>query len=132
MSETDPIVLRPHLAGAKSVSNSADNSPSHRPSGLPVCFTRQELQDILNVYGRNVAAGEWRDYAIDMGKDRAIFSIFRRTSEVPIYRVEKNPKLARKQGAYSIVTATGLILKRGTDLRRVLSVIDRRLRLVES
>jgi hypothetical protein len=71
-----------------------------------------------------VAAGEWRDYALEMGRERAVFSIFRRSSEFPLYRVEKNPKLARRQGAYSVVTATGLILKRGPELRRVLAVLD--------
>ncbi len=72
-----------------------------------------------------VATGEWRDYALDMGRDRAVFSIFRRASECPLYRIEKNPRLARRQGAYSVIAATGLILKRGADLRRVLAVIDR-------
>ncbi len=129
MSETEPIALRPSTAGTKSTPLSTTHTGIG--SNRPVCFTRQELHDILNVYGRNVAAGEWRDYAIDMGRDKAVFSIFRRTSEVPIYRVEKSPKLARKQGAYSVITATGLILKRGTDLKRVLSVIDKRLRLVD-
>jgi hypothetical protein len=71
-----------------------------------------------------VAAGEWRDYALEMGRDKAVFSIFRRSSEYPLYRVEKNLKLARKQGAYSVVAATGLIVKRGPDLRRVLAAID--------
>ncbi|WP_229729421.1 DUF2794 domain-containing protein [Agaricicola taiwanensis] len=93
-------------------------------------FNRDELREILNVYGRQVAEGEWRDYAIDILKDKAIFSIFRRTSEVPIYRIEKDPKLARKQGAYSVIAATGLILKRGHDLSRVLAVLDRKLKLV--
>jgi len=88
-------------------------------------FTRQELTAILAVYGRKVAAGEWRDYAIDLGRDKAVFSVFRRSSEVPLYRIEKNPKLARKQGAYSVVAPAGLILKRGHDLLRVLSVLDR-------
>ncbi len=87
---------------------------------------------ILTVYGRNVAAGEWRDYAIDFSREKAVFSIFRRTTEWPLYRIEKAPKNARKQGAYSVVTATGLILKRGHELERVLEVFDRkRLRLVE-
>ncbi|MGE0629076.1 MAG: DUF2794 domain-containing protein [Hyphomicrobiaceae bacterium] len=95
-----------------------------------ICFNRSELNEILQVYGRHVAAGEWRDYAIDMGREKAVFSIFRRTSEMPLYRVEKNPKLARKQGAYSVITATGLILKRGSDLKRVLAVIDKKLELV--
>jgi len=77
-----------------------------------------------------VAAGEWRDYAIDFLKDRAVFSIFRHASQVPIYRVEKNPKLSRRQGAYSVVSATGLILRRGHELDPVLSVLDRVLRVV--
>lgn len=92
----------------------------------PVCFVRQELDAILNVYGRMVAAGEWRDYAINMQKDRAVFSIFRRAAEMPVYRVEKQPALARKQGAYSIVSAEGMILKRGHDVRTVLQFFDRK------
>jgi hypothetical protein len=95
-----------------------------------VTFNRVELNRILNLYGRMVADGEWRDYAIDFLKDRAIFSIFRRASEVPIYRIEKDPRLARKQGAYSVIAANGQILRRGHDLERVLLVIDRKLALV--
>ena len=104
-----------------------------RPSSPPsetVTFDRHELREILNLYGRKVADGEWRDYAIDFSRDKAVFSIFRRASEYPLYRVEKNPKLARKQGAFSVVTTTGLILKRGHDLRRVIDVLDSKLRLV--
>jgi Protein of unknown function (DUF2794) len=97
-----------------------------------VAFDRLELSLILNVYGRGVAGGEWRDYAIDMGRERAVFSIFRRASEVPLYRIEKCPKLARKQGAYAIVTPSGLILKRGPELQRVLAILDKRVRLVHS
>jgi hypothetical protein len=88
-----------------------------------------ELNQILNLYGRKVAAGEWRDYAIDFGREKAVFSIFRRTSEVPLYRIEKNPKLAMRQGAYSVVAATGHIMKRGHDLARVLGVLDQKVRL---
>ena len=95
-----------------------------------VTFDRRELDRIFGLYGRMVAAGEWRDYAIDFLKDRAVFSVFRRSSEVPIYRIEKNPRLARRQGIYSIVSATGLILKRGHDLTNVLRVLDKGLRLV--
>ena len=95
-----------------------------------VTFDRQELRDILNLYGRKVAEGEWRDYAIDFGREKATFSIFRRAAEYPLYRVEKVPKLARKQGAYCVVTTTGLILKRGHELRRVLDVLDKKLKLV--
>ena len=94
-----------------------------------VTFNRRELDRILSLYGRKVAAGEWRDYAIDFLKDRAVFSVFRRTTEFPIYRIEKNPRLARRQGAYSVVAATGLILKRGHDLNRVLLVLEKSLHL---
>jgi len=90
-----------------------------------VTFNRRELYRILDLYGRMVAAGEWRDYAIDFLKDRAVFSVFRRTSEVPLYRIEKNPKLAQKQGAYSVISATGLILRRGPELDRVLRVLEK-------
>ncbi len=99
------------------------------PAGR-VTFDRRELDRILGLYGRMVAAGEWRDYAIDFLKDRAVFSVFRRASEIPIYRIEKNPRLARRQGAYSVITATGLILRRGHELDRVLRVIDKSLKLV--
>lgn len=95
-----------------------------------VSFDRTELNQILSVYGRMVAAGEMRDYAIDMLRERAVFSIFRHSSEYPVYRVEKDPRLARRQGAYSVISATGLILKRGHDLGRVLGVLDRRLKVV--
>ena len=95
-----------------------------------VTFDRRELNRILNLYGRMVAAGEWRDYAIDFLKDRAVFSVFRRASEVPLYRIEKNPKLARRQGAYAVISATGLIVRRGHELDRVLRAIDRSVSLV--
>ena len=95
------------------------------PQMACVTFDRRELDRILALYGRMVAAGEWRDYAIDFLKDRAVFSVFRRSSEVPIYRIEKNPKLARRQGAYSVITATGLIMRRGPELDRVLRVLDK-------
>ncbi len=87
---------------------------------------------ILNLYGRKVASGEWRDYAIDGLRDKVVFSIFRRSSEIPLYRIEKHPKLARKQGAYQVITATGAILKRGHDLAQVIRVLDKKkLRLVD-
>ncbi|MGC2644211.1 MAG: DUF2794 domain-containing protein [Pseudolabrys sp.] len=95
------------------------------PANHQVTFSRRELNRILDLYGRKVAAGEWRDYAIDFLKDRAVFSVFRRSSEVPIYRIEKNPKLERRPGAYSILAATGLIVRRGHELERVLRSIDR-------
>jgi hypothetical protein len=95
-----------------------------------VTFERRELDRILRLYGRMVAAGEWRDYAIDFLKDRAVFSVFRRSSEMPIYRIEKNPRLARRQGAYSVISATGLIMRRGHELDRVLRVLDKSLSVV--
>ena len=96
---------------------------------LPVAFHRRELDRILRLYGQMVAANEWRDYAIDHLSDRAVFSVFRRTSETPLYRIIKNPELARKQGAWSVVSAGGLILKRGHELTHVLTVFDKTLRL---
>ena len=102
------------------------------PSAAPkqVTFNREELRQILDVYGRKVAEGEWRDYAIDFSRDKATFSIFRRTAEMPLYRIEKDPKLARRQGAYAVVAASGLVLKRGHELQRVLRGFDKGLRLV--
>lgn len=101
-------------------------------SGETVTFDRRELNDLLNLYGRKVAEGEWRDYAIDFTRETATFSVFRRAAEYPLYRIVKDPKLARKQGAYSVVTTTGLILKRGHELKRVIAVLDRKLTLVTS
>ena len=95
-----------------------------------VTFDRRELSALLSLYGRMVAAGEWRDYAIDFLKDKAEFSVYRRSSEVPLYRIVKDPALARRQGAYSVVAATGLVLKRGTELSRVLAVLDKKLSVV--
>src|SRR6201988_2990583 len=103
---------------------------SAAPAAARVTFDRRELDRIFGLYGRKVAEGEWRDYAIDFLYDRAVFSVFRRASEVPIYRIEKDPRLARKQGIYSVISATGLILRRGHELDRVLLVIDRKLAVV--
>jgi hypothetical protein len=97
-----------------------------------IAFDRGELSQILDVYGRKVASGEWRDYAIDSLREKAVFSVFRRSSECPLYRIEKAPELARRQGVYSVIAATGLILKRGHDLARVLRALDKGLRLVEA
>lgn len=103
------------------------------PSAAPkpqVSFDRQELGAILGLYGRMVAEGEWRDYAIDFGRESATFSVFRRSSEMPLYRVVKTPALVRKQGAYSVVAASGMVLKRGPDLARVLRVLEKPLSVV--
>ena len=121
------------VSGEIDPSQSLGAAASLRPPAAPanqVTFSRREFRRILDLYGRKVAAGEWRDYAIDFLKDRAVFSVFRRASEVPIYRIEKDPRLARKQGMYSVISATGLILRRGHELERVLLVIDRKLAVV--
>ena len=116
-----------------------DIEPSefHRGEGVSllapasrVTFNRRELNRIFGLYGRKVAAGEWRDYAIDFLKDRAVFSVFRRASEVPIYRIEKRVRIARRQGAYTVISATGLIVGRSHELDGVLGAIDRSLRVV--
>jgi hypothetical protein len=95
-----------------------------------IFFNRSELREILNLYGKKVAEGEWRDYTIDFSTQKAVFAVYRRASEFPLYRIEKNPKLARKQGAFSVIATTGLILKRGPELRKVLDVLDKQLKLV--
>lgn len=126
MDDTDKIVElrgtarpvpRTEVSGVPSASSKADL----------VAFDRRELGDILNIYGRMVAAGEWRDYAIDWLRDAAVFSIFRRSSEMPLFRIEKHPKLRAKQGAYAVVGAGGQVLKRGHDLKQVLRVFDAKL-----
>jgi hypothetical protein len=128
LSEAEPIVFSPRTAGSFRGA-AAPGSPGTELQRYTT-FNRQELGAILAIYGRKVAAGEWRDYAIDIGRDKAVFSVFRRTSECPLYRIEKTPKLARKQGAYSIVAPAGLILKRGHDLCRVLRLFEDRVHLV--
>ncbi|QGM96219.1 DUF2794 domain-containing protein [Methylocystis parvus] len=95
-----------------------------------VSFDRRELSALLNLYGAKVASGEWRDYALDFTPAKAVFSVFRRTSEEPLYRIEKNPELARKQGQYAVIAAGGLVMRRGHDLARVLRALDKGLRLV--
>src|SRR5262249_1326381 len=95
------------------------------PSGGVVFFERRELQRLLRLFGRLVAAGEWRDYAIDGLKDAAPFSVFRRASEQPLYRIEKRPALARRQGAWAIVGQGGFILRRGHDLEPLLRFFDK-------
>ncbi|MDI7776054.1 DUF2794 domain-containing protein [Asticcacaulis sp. EMRT-3] len=95
------------------------------PKG-PVFFDRKELDLILRLYGLHVAAGDWRDYAIDQFSDAVCFNIYRRTSEAPLYRIEKRPALARKQGAFAVFNQAGLILKRGRELGPVLAVLDKR------
>jgi len=121
-------------------SRSADNSSSvvvdlkeykQSKDPAPVTFHRRELDAILWIYGRMVGEGEWRDYAIDHLKDRAVFSVFKRSGEMPLFRIEKNPKLTVKQGAYSVINTHGVILKRGHELPQVLKVFNKALKLVE-
>lgn len=90
-----------------------------------VSFDRRELSQILNVYGQMVSKGDWKDYAIDFLEDRCIFSIYRKASEHPLYRIEKVPALRNRQGQFAVVAPGGLILKRGHDLVQVLRVFDR-------
>ncbi|HEX4077816.1 MAG TPA: DUF2794 domain-containing protein [Rhizomicrobium sp.] len=92
-----------------------------------VRFDRQELARILRLYGRMVATGEWRDYAIDFLSDRVVFSVFRRASERPLYTIEKQPELKSRQGQYAVFTASGHVLKRGRELAQVLRLFDRKL-----
>lgn len=108
--------------------------PFQKPSNIPmqVSFDRKELGVILALYGKMVAAGEWRDYGISCLTDLAVFSVFKRTAENPLYRIEKRPKLRNKQGMFSVVGIDGQILKRGHDLAAVLRVLERKLiRVVE-
>ncbi|MEI8147244.1 MAG: DUF2794 domain-containing protein [Alphaproteobacteria bacterium] len=105
--------------------------PSGVSSPQRVFFDRAELDALLWLYGRMVSEGEWRDYAMDFGKEKAIFSVFRRASEMPLYRIEKNPKLAGRQGIYAVIGANGFVLKRGSELKRVLAVLEKPLRAVQ-
>ncbi len=102
--------------------------PAHQ-AARPVTFDRHELTQILNLYGRHVAEGEWRDYAMEFGREAASFSIFRRASEQPLYRIVKTPALARKQGMYAVIAQGGLILKRGHELTPVLRVLVKKPKL---
>jgi len=100
-------------------------SGGHGFTAAQVRFERAELNRILTLYGRMVSAGEWRDYAIDFLDEVAVFSIFRRTSEMPLFRVEKRPKLRAKQGMYAVISASGHVLKRGHELAQVLRLFDK-------
>lgn len=124
MSE-EPIVF-PGTARRSGAVSAFQGAPSGW--GAPcVSFDRVELNRILHLYGRMVVAGEWRDYALDFLDDRAVFSAFRRTSEIALYRIEKHPKLRARQGQYAVIAASGHILKRGHDLAQVLRVLERKL-----
>jgi hypothetical protein len=99
--------------------------PGAGPSEADVAFDRRELALILSLYGRMVAAGEWRDYAISHRRDVAVFAVFRRAAETPLYRIEKRPALRLRQGLYAVIGADGQVLRRGHDLGQVLRVFDR-------
>lgn len=104
---------------------SPDAAPQHPPE--QIAFDRHELGTILALYGRMVAAGEWRDYGLSHLREVAVFSVFRRTAEHPLYRIEKRPRLRSRQGMYAVIGMDGRILKRGPDLRAVLRVLERKL-----
>ena len=95
-----------------------------------VSFDRYDLDALLQCYSKRVGTGEWRDYAIDMLNDRAVFSIYKRASEVPLFTIEKQPKLQKRQGQWSVINANGLVLKRGHELKQVLKVLEAKPRLV--
>jgi hypothetical protein len=103
----------------------AFDPPCAAPSGARVFFERRELERLLRLYGRMVAAGEWRDYAIDGLREAAVFSVFRRSAEAPAYRIEKRPALARRQGAWAVIGQGEMILRRGHELEQVLRVFDK-------
>lgn len=106
-------------------------TPLSHAAAEVVSFDRLELGAILSLYGRMVAAGEWRDYAMSFHSDVAVFAIFRRTAEVPLYRVEKRPKLRTRQGMYAVLGSEGQILRRGHDLAAALRVLEKPLRPID-
>lgn len=113
----------------------ASAAPTPRPPVVEpdIFFTRAEFDAILSLYGRKVVEGEWRDYAIGSTREVATFAIHRRASEQPLFRIEKRPKLARRQGAFSVIAASGLVMKRGHDLDQVLKVFEKRtLRVIDA
>ncbi len=103
------------------------NAPMPFNAPVQIAFDRKELNIITSLYGRMVAAGEWRDYSMGFLPDVAVFSVFRRTAENPIYRIEKRPKLRLKQGQFAVIAMDGHILKRGNDLKIVLRVLEKKL-----
>ena len=130
---TDQPDLSPGESGAQRSSVVVDlREYRNSKDPVPVTFHRRELDAILRIYGRMVGEGEWRDYAIDHTQEKAVFSIFKRSGETPLFRVEKNPKLAARQGAYSVLNAHGTILKRGHELAQVLKVFDKALKLIKT
>lgn len=119
LRETEPMTFEESEPG--------EPEPRYAVRSPVAFFDRHELDAILSVYGKMVALGEWRDYAIGGGRETAVFSVYRRTSELPLYRIEKRPRAARRQSMYAVLGMSGQILKRGHDLRHVLRVFDRKL-----
>jgi len=119
------VSLDDYSSGARRGNGSAPGT-SKSSGGMDVCFDRRELGRILNIYGNMVANGDWRDYAIAHGPEQATFAVFQRASESPLFRITKTPKLARKQGAFQVLSREGRVLKRGHDLDAVLRVFDSR------
>jgi len=119
--------LQPHRRKSDAMTFQSPNPFPTQSGQDQVAFHRTELAVILSLYGRMVAAGEWRDYGISSLRDVAVFSVFRRTAEHPLYRIEKRPKLRNKQGQYTVIGMDGQILKRGHDLKTVLRVLERKL-----
>ena len=128
--------VQSHNPANTAVSLALVHSGADKPPAAPqkvaaiTTFDRKELAQILNVYGRKVGQGEWRDYAMDFLRDRAMFSIYARVSERPLYIIEKTPRLRNKQGQYSVTNQQGRILKRGQELSQVLRVLDPQLVVV--
>ncbi len=132
-SRRENVIL---LAEKRPLASSGTSNTIVSSTGNPVkpsqiSFNRQELSAILRIYGFKVADGEWRDYAIDHLADYAVFSVFRRASEQPLYRIIKNPRLARKQGSYYVLGQNGAVLRRGHELVQVLKVFEKQLKLIE-
>jgi hypothetical protein len=118
----EPIAFLRAETGSQPARNVSGGGPAAQ-----VRFDRAELDRILNLYGRMVSAGEWRDYAIDFLSEVAAFSVFRRSSEMALFRIEKRPRLRNRQGQYAVIESSGHVLKRGHDLAQVLRVFDKKL-----
>jgi hypothetical protein len=119
--------------GAPRLAQMIESSPAETAVKTPlIFFDRKELDRLLRLYGRMVAQGDWRDYAINGGRDAATFAVFRRSGETPLYMIEKRPSLARRQGAFSVIAHGGVVVRRGHELEQVLKVFDtRKFRVVE-
>ena len=129
MQKTNAFLTLVSETGFSSKPLTHQNNSSVPATGV-TAFDRHELRALMQLYGRQVASGEWRDYAMDFLPDLAVFSVFKRANEVPVFRLEKMPKYARMQGQYTLRGSMGQALKRGHDLERVLRFFDKPIRLV--